>query len=437
MTRPESEIPSVQRALDRLKSLGSVAEMRAAAERGLAPGSRPRVNSHIHLPPNFSAFESVRQAIDLAAEQGIGVLGVSNYYDYDVYGDFVELARQRGIFPLFGLEIICLIDELVKGGIKINDPGNPGKMYICGKGITRFAPFNSVAQKLINIIRRNDSTRIAEMIRRMEAIFAERGLAAGLSEDAVIAMVVRRHGVPRSRVYLQERHAAQAFQEALFARVPPAQRPDALARVFGAAPGSADDPVKVQNDIRSYLMKAGKPAFVEETFVSFEQAHRLILELGGIPCYPTLADGTRPICPFEDPVDRLVESIKSLRIFCAEFIPIRNTPQVLSHYVRAMRAAGLVVTAGTEHNTLDLLPIEPTCLNGQPIPEDLKDIFWEGACVVAAHQFLTLHGECGFVDARGNPNPTFKTTEQRIESFRKLGAAVVQQYFSASSAPLR
>ena len=46
-------------------------------------------------------------------------------------------------------------------------------------------------------------------------------------------------------------------------------------------------------------MKAGKPAFVEETFVSFEEAHRLILELGGIPSYPTLADGASPICPFE------------------------------------------------------------------------------------------------------------------------------------------
>ena len=56
---------------------------------------RPAVNSHIHLPPNFSAFNSVQQAIDLASQQSVGVLGVSNYYDYDVYGQFVELARKR------------------------------------------------------------------------------------------------------------------------------------------------------------------------------------------------------------------------------------------------------------------------------------------------------------------------------------------------------
>ena len=43
---------------------------------------------------------------------------------------------------------------------------------------------------------------------------------------------------------------------------------------------------------------------------------------------------------------------------------------MLARYVRAMREAGLFVTAGTEHNTLDLLPIEPTCLDGAPIPDD-------------------------------------------------------------------
>ena len=90
---------------------------------------------------------------------------------------------------------------------------------------------------------------------------------------------------------------------------------------------------------------------------------------------------------------------------CAEFIPVRNTPDVLARYVRAMRAAGLFVTAGTEHNTLDLLPLAPTCLGGAPIPDDIQDIFWEGACVVAAHQYLTLNGRPGFVDDRGAAEP--------------------------------
>jgi hypothetical protein len=109
-------------------------------------------------------------------------------------------------------------------------------------------------------------------------------------------------------------------------------------------------------------------------------------------------------------------------------IPIRNKPEVVSHYVKQMRASGLFVTAGTEHNTLDLLPLEPTCLGGAPIADDIKEIFWEGACVVAAHQYLTLHGSPGFVDADGKPNVSYASDQERIKAFSKLGAAVIARY---------
>ena len=98
----------VTNALAALRKLGTPDEIRALAVDRFGPAAPPRVNAHIHLPPNFSAFESVQQAVSLAKAQNIGVLGVSNYYDYEVYGDFVQRARASGIFPLFGLEIICM-----------------------------------------------------------------------------------------------------------------------------------------------------------------------------------------------------------------------------------------------------------------------------------------------------------------------------------------
>jgi hypothetical protein len=243
-------------------------------------------------------------------------------------------------------------------------------------------------------------------------------------------MIVRRHGSDRKTVYLQERHIAQAFQEAAFAKAPASERLEKLSTVFGTATKArnADDSVGVQNELRSYLMKAGKPAFVDETFIGFDEAFKLILELGGYPCYPVLADGNNPICPFEEPVSKLIENIQKRSIFAAEFIPVRNAPDVLEKYVKAMRAAGVVVTAGTEHNTLDLIPIEPTCKGGVAISEELKAIFWEGACVAAAHQFLTLHGEVGYVDSSGKLNPSYSHAEDRIVTFARLGAAVIRRY---------
>lgn len=388
-----------------------------------------RINAHIHLPPNFSAFETTVQAVRLAKEQGINVLGVSNYYDYSVYGPFTELARESGIFPIFGLEIITLDEELVQKGVLVNDPGNPGKFYICGKGITKFDPLSAEALALLDVIRERDSERMAAVTERLAGRFAGAGLDTGLTATAVKERVVARHGSPIETVYLQERHVAQAFQEVIFERVPEGERGELLSKAFGTTPKSASgDANGLQNEIRSALMKAGKPAFVPETFVNREHAFRLILALGGIPCYPTLADGTNPICGFEEPVRDLVTRLKGYGFSCAEFIPIRNTPDVLAKYVRTMRDAGIVVTAGTEHNTRDLLPIAPTCLKGAPIPDETQAIFEEGASVLAAHQYLVSRGEPGFVDADGKPNPNFATDEARINHFATLGRAAIAQY---------
>jgi hypothetical protein len=53
--------------------------------------------------------------------------------------------------------------------------------------------------------------------------------------------------------------------------------------------------------------------------------------------------------------------------------------------------------------------------------------------VFAAHQFLTLRGACGFVDAAGEPNGAFADAEARIRELAGLGAAVIASYQGASA----
>jgi hypothetical protein len=417
-----------------MRSLGDPAEL---WRRDVLPSARPVVNAHVHVPPNFSAFDSVSQALDLAAAQGVRVVGVSNYYDYRVYDSFAALAQSAGVFPLFGLEVICLLDDLVRAGIKINDPGNPGKMYLCGKGISRLSPMSGAALSLLDTIRRSDSIRMTAVIEKLGGLFAAGGLETGLTEESIKAGLVRRYGVTLDAVILQERHVAQAFQEAVFACLPPERRADALRSVLGVDLGAqSDDAVRVQNAIRGQLMKAGKPGYVNETFVSFEHAYALVLALGGVPCYPVLADGATPICPFEEPIDRLMQALADRRIYCAELIPNRNRPEVLAAYARALRSAGIAVLAGTEHNTPEMLPLEPRCAGDAPIPGSVAGIFWEGACVVAAHQYLTANGLAGYVDETGAPSSTHGTGEARLVAFAKLGATVIEQYNRRTCAPL-
>ncbi|HBU59088.1 MAG TPA: hypothetical protein DEB48_04510 [Verrucomicrobiales bacterium] len=410
-------------AIDFLKELGSVNAVTTEASNVSLPESLT-YNSHIHLPPNFSAFETVEQAVELAADQGVRVLGCGNYYDYSVYQRFTETARDKNVFPSFGTEIIALETDLQQKDIRINDPGNPGRHYICGKAISRFEDLSSRADELLSGIRNNDKLRMTEMVVKMAAVFSEHGIDTGLDDQAVIARVVKRHGCSADTVTLQERHLAQAFQEVFFDEVSEGQRQQKLTDIFRVSSQSnPSDTVGIQNEIRSNLMKAGKICFVPETFVNLAQAKELICELGGIPCYPVLADGSKKRCEYETPVEQLIERLKDNHYTMVELITIRNSPEVLVEYVSAIRQAGIAVVAGTEHNTLDLLPIKPACVGGQAVPEEIDSIFKEGICVLAAHAFLKAHGEEGFVDGQeGNAN-------QRIEDFSRIGAVVLKNYF--------
>ena len=415
-------------AINLMRNLAPPRRLRAeAAEEAMRPPVA--ANTHIHLPPNFSAFSSIAQAVEMAHGAGISLLGAGNYYDFTVYGEFAAECRRRGVFPLYGMEIMALVCALREKGVKVNDPGNPGKMYVCGKGITRFVKPTAQASRLLAKVRENDSRRIAEMLRRLDGIFAGHGVEIHLDADELAMRVAERCGCALGAVTLQERHVAMAFQEAFFAGVEPEQRLGRLADILGAPTDvSVTQPVAVQNATRTHLMKAGMPAFVEEEFVSSDEAVRLILELGGIPCYPTLADGAGDFCAFEEPVENLIDNIRGMGFHFAEFIPVRNDPQVLSRYVAAMREAGIVVTAGTEHNTLELRPLALTARGGQAIPGSVRETFIEGACVAAAHQYLSACGECGYVDGEGRLNTAWSGGEERITDFARLGATVIDRF---------
>src|SRR5690349_19963162 len=92
------------------QNLGSPEALSALAAEGFAPIVCPRAKAHIHLPPNFTAFDTAAQTVELAAEQDVRVLGVSNYYDSSFYAACAAPAEKLGIFPLFGIEIIARLD---------------------------------------------------------------------------------------------------------------------------------------------------------------------------------------------------------------------------------------------------------------------------------------------------------------------------------------
>ncbi|MDR1266751.1 MAG: hypothetical protein LBK42_14635 [Propionibacteriaceae bacterium] len=379
----------------------------------------PPVNTHIHLPPNFSAFATVEEAVAAAAAAGLAALGASNFFDQRVYGRFRDQALAAGIQPLFGLEFITWDKALAVDGVRVNDPANPGRIYLTGKAID---PNRTTARTaaLTATIRADNDRRADLMVRRLADWFARQGLDSGLTAARLAADVAARAQVPVEWVSLQERHIAQGFQEAVF-RLPVARRAELLERVWASAAVDPDDAAAVGKAIRDKLLKAGQVGFAPEAQLSFEAARAQVLELGGIPCYPVLADGADPVCPFEYPPAELAAALRQRGLHAAELIPGRNRLAQVEAHVQALTAAGLIVLAGTEHNTLERLPLDPGCADG-PLPDHLRQLFWQGTCVVAAHQYLTASGEPGYVDAAGRP---LADDRRRRAELVELGAALL------------
>lgn len=397
--------------------------MAAASDPAGDRSIRPAFNMHLHVPPNFSAFTTVEDAVETAANEGVKVIGTSNFHDFGVYDRFASAAKQHGLAALFGLEFISVLEAEQRNGVKINDPANPGRAYICGKGIPAPTDLSAASIAFMDAAKASNEARTTEMIDRIRDIFDGAGSPLDVDSESIVASVAAQADVPTEWVVLQERHVALGFQQALFQAIDVNARPALLSRAYGAGPAAApDDPVATQGELRSRLMKAGCPAFVEETPVPFTDALAFIRGLGAIAVYPTLADGVDPICGYEDPVEDLIERMTGQNIYGAELIPVRNTPTVVERYVKAWRDAGIFVLVGTEHNTQERIPVAPTSLDGVPLSDAVQEITWEGTCIVAAHQHLRAAGKAGYVEADGTLNPTFPDAETRIRYFAELGA---------------
>lgn len=378
-------------------------------------------NLHVHLPPNFGSIVSIEQVIARAREEKIAVLGASNYYDHSIYTSFAHAALKSGIVPVFGIEVLTMDETLRAAGILTNEPKNPGKLYLCGKGLTCFDRIDDESLAIRTKIRKGDMQRIEEMIEKINAIDLLQDQGIHLDYHEIARRIAGGKQVPVDTVFLQERHLAQTLQQVVFAKVAAADREAFLRQLYqieGAV--ETDDVVAIQNDLRTCLLKQGRVAYVDECFVSPEEAARLILGLGGYVSYPVLADGAPSISAFEGPPNVLAENLLNRQIAAAEFISVRNTPEILTKFVKTLRAWGIVIGNGTEHNNPSWLPLQPHCIQNAPLTDELVPIFWEGACVAVAHQYLTAKGKEGF---RFLPDMAFR--KALIVEMAELGAYVV------------
>jgi hypothetical protein len=381
------------------------------------------VNNHIHTPYSFSAFNDLELIFKMAENEKISLLGINDFYVTDGYKAFYDGCAGNRIFPLFNIEFIGLMKDEQKRGIRINDPNNPGRIYFCGKGLDFPFHLELHRKRELNKVREETQNQLKAMITKLNTLISVITPELELDFDEI----KRRY----AHDLVRERHIAKAI------RILAAENWDSnekqlafIELLYGGKKSKTgfSDPAALENEIRSNLLKAGGAAFVEENEHSFFDLKRItdiIVDAGGIPCYPVLLDDpSGKFTEFEDDPERLYNSLAKLEISCIELIPGRNDLSILKEFVSFFDKKGFIITFGTEHNTPEMLPLTVTARGKMPLDESLKKIAFRGASVIAAHQYLRAQNRTGYVGKKG------LTRISEKEDFEILGQFVIEYYLN-------
>lgn len=380
----------------------------------MAKNKYPLSNLHVHTPHSFSYFSSIAELVDRASQENIKVLGINDFNTVEGFEEFTLLCGKKNIIPSYGIEVMALNARDQEDGVLVNDPGNPGRVYLCGKGIPYPPPGDQFAYALLGRIKAESRERMADTVKKLNEFFLELDLPLSMSFEEI------ERETPSG--WVRERHIAKALAE----KITESGSPGALVKkLTGEGEESiTDDFPLLQNLLRSKLLKAGRRAYVRESegaFAGMDEAKKLFLALGAIPVYPVLADGAGKFTHREKDPEALAEWLNCLGYHAVEFIPHRNTVDVLTRYAETLSRKGFIVTAGSEHNSPGPLPLKSIAKDSGELPLNLEKIFWEGCCAVAAHQAQKSKKLPGFVGRNG------ERTNIPAEELIEQGETIIQR----------
>ena len=378
-----------------------------------------KVNAHLHTPYSFSAFIDIDDALDRAVKEGVKVVGINDFYTTSGYDAWAEGCKRRNLFPLFGIEFISLNEADQRAGLRVNDPGNPGRTYMSGKGMSYPFMLDEPYATQLASVRKEANDQVEAMCGKLNEL-----LLANKTDFSLDFEWIKNELTKGS---IRERHLAKALRMKVYEFCGNEDKniKSVFSLLFGGKElkSSITDFAGVENEIRGNLLKAGGAAFVPETaeaFLPMQTVCEIILAGGGIPTYPFLADDANGgYTDFENDLERVAIQLTERGFHSVEFITTRNDVNLLEKYAGYLYEKGFVVTFGSEHNTPAMEPIELFARNNTPLTEKLMKINFEGACVIAAHQQLVSQGQRGYVDEKGNAD------RSKRDEFVKLGKELI------------
>ena len=369
------------------------------------------INLHVHTNESFSVFRSPAEAVWQAYQEDIEYFGIDDHYTtagHEEFGLACEIARIKAVFSL---EAKAMDPDALAKGIRINDPTNPGRVYLIGKGVSRELKPGSKSHTLLRSVREAIQRRNRTIVERLNTHAVEKGHAMDLTYSEVQALTPRGNAT--------ERHAIQAFCETVDSL---AGCPEERKRIYETLLSTEMDeerlqkPWEVQAIARAQLIRSGMPCYVKEdseAFPTLEGLIRIYLDYGAIPTYSIMAN---PLTKGEEDIEALTRKVKQQGLVAFEMFDFRGTADERVREIMAIAGDhGYPVFIGSENNTKELFPL--TGKIGQS-PE-YYSYFRESADCVLGHQLLSDLCDFGYVTPEGKPR--FDNLKEGFRFFAGIG----------------
>ena len=365
------------------------------------------INTHVQSPCTFSPFDSIEELVQLARKEDIAALGITDTNSIDSFRKFAITCTRQGIYPLFNVKFALYPESKKKSASTETN-------FLQGKGLRYPASLSGDVRNFIATVWKASQDSIWKLIDEINNHLNESGVSITLDYNILrsefgISSLTEQH--LSKAVYLRCLHLSRTQDVNLEIL---------LGRLFDSRnfTFTHSDPLRLQQEIHKGLTESVSNTsgitIHSSTHLTVQQAKRIILGAGGIPCYQCSSLSGTP--PDEKPSE-LAKRLTEKGINAIEFIPHRFTGQTLYEYMHYFHRQGFCVTLGTIHDTFLRHSLIPVTRTGEALDETLIKISYEGACIYAAHQELHRSKRHGFVDESGNRH----LSDDELSTFIALG----------------
>ncbi|HBC87486.1 MAG TPA: hypothetical protein DCZ94_11070 [Lentisphaeria bacterium] len=401
---------------EREAALHSLRLMTGAGELSFSADKR-ELNLHCHTFFSYNGYGySPTYIAWWARKNGLFAAATVDFDVLDGVDEFLKASWSLNLRSAAGIETRVFIPEL--SAKEINSPGEPGIAYHCGMGfICTAVPKKSTP--FLERMRSSASARTRDIVIMVNSYLAT--VTVDFDKDVLPL-------TPAGNV--TERHVCSAYYAKAEQTFPDAAERTAFWSEKLQTPADKlskiiNDPVQLQNLIRSKTMKMGGAGYVKPDPKSFPELlamNKFIKECGAIPVVAWLNGES---AGEKDP-DALIDLHMKSGAAAVNIIPDRNWnfPDAevrkkkiaeLHRFIESSKKKNLPILVGTEMNA------PGQCLIDNFASEALKpyiDDFIEGAEIVFAHTLLQ-HAGMGYLSEWASSN--FVTSKEKNAYFSEIG----------------